>query len=171
MLKLKTTDFAIRTRAGRLPSPTVLPDRLFEAASTLLLREANGTAFRLIGIGANPLLPLADADHGDLADIDTPRRAAAQAAIDALRQRFGEAAISRGAWLETAPDQASGGAAAIGISRASGWSPVPGARSRLPRLRRRRAAVLAYRDGAGRCCRRSAAVCCAAWFIAFRMRK
>ena len=99
VLKLKTTDFATRTRAARLPVPTVLPDRLFEAASTLLSREANGTAFRLIGIGANPLLPLAEADHGDLADTETPRRAAAQAAIDALRQRFGEAAIGRGrAW-------------------------------------------------------------------------
>ncbi len=96
VLKLKTTDFAIRTRAGRLPSPTVLPDRLFEAASALLAREATGTAFRLIGIGANPLLPLAEADRGDLADTETPRRAAAQAAIDALRQRFGDAAVIRG---------------------------------------------------------------------------
>src|SRR6185437_12570820 len=96
VLKLKTTDFAIRTRAGRLPSPTVLPDRLFEMARALLLREATGTAFRLIGIGANPLLPLSDADHGDLADTDTPRRAATQAAIDSLRQRFGAAAVTRG---------------------------------------------------------------------------
>ena len=96
VLKLKTTDFAIRTRAGRLPSPTVLPDRLFDAARSLLAREATGAAFRLIGIGANPLLPLGDADHGDLADIDTPRRAATQAAIDTLRQRFGDAAIVRG---------------------------------------------------------------------------
>jgi DNA polymerase-4 len=96
VLKLKTTDFAIRTRAARLSSPTVLPDRLFDAASALLAREATGTAFRLIGIGASSLLPLADADHGDLADIETPRRAAAQAAIDTLRQRYGEAAISRG---------------------------------------------------------------------------
>jgi hypothetical protein len=31
-----------------------------------------------------------------LADSTTPRRAAAQAAIDALRGRFGEAAIMRG---------------------------------------------------------------------------
>ena len=100
VLKLKTTDFAIRTRAARLPSPTVLPDRLFDAATALLAREATGTAFRLIGIGASPLLALAEADRGDLADTETPRRAAAQAAIDALRQRFGEAAISRGrGWI------------------------------------------------------------------------
>jgi DNA polymerase IV len=96
VLKLKTTDFAIRTRAGRLPNPTVLPDRLFDAASALLAREATGAAFRLIGIGANPLLPMVEADRGDLADTDTPRRAATQAAIDALRQRFGDAAIIRG---------------------------------------------------------------------------
>jgi len=96
VLKLKSSDFALRTRAARLPSPTVLPDRLFEAASVLLAREATGTAFRLIGIGANPLLPLAEADHGDLADTDTPRRAATQAAIDSLRQRFGAAAVTRG---------------------------------------------------------------------------
>ena len=74
----------------------MLPDRLFDAASALLAREATGTAFRLIGIGASPLLPLAEADRGDLADTETPRRAATQAAIDALRQRYGDAAISRG---------------------------------------------------------------------------
>jgi DNA polymerase-4 len=96
VLKLKTATFELRTRAARLPNPTVLPDRMFEAGRNLLAREATGMAFRLIGVGANPLLPLADADHGDLADLETPRRAAAQAAIDALRQRFGDAAISRG---------------------------------------------------------------------------
>ena len=104
VLKLKTTDFAIRTRAARLPSPTALPDRLFDAAAALLAREATGTAFRLIGIGASPLLALAEADRGDLADTETPRRAATQAAIDALRQRYGEAAISRGG-LDAAADR------------------------------------------------------------------
>jgi DNA polymerase-4 len=61
-----------------------------------LLREASGTAFRLIGIGANPLVDLAEADRGDLAEPDAPRRAAAQEAIDALRARFGAAAVFRG---------------------------------------------------------------------------
>jgi DNA polymerase-4 len=87
-----------------LPSPTVLPDRLFDAAQALLAREITGTAFRLIGIGASPLRGLDEADHGDLADLETPRRAAAQAAIDTLRQRFGDTAIGRG----------------------RGWRPLPG---------------------------------------------
>ena len=57
MLKLKTSRFASRTRAARLSSPTVLPDRLFDLARVLLAKEATGTEFRLIGIGANPLVP------------------------------------------------------------------------------------------------------------------
>ncbi len=97
VLKLKTTGFATHTRAARLASPTVLPDRLFEAGRALLQREATGTAFRLIGIGAHPLLPGTDA--GDLADTETPRLAAAQAAVDKLRNRFGEAIINRGRGL------------------------------------------------------------------------
>ncbi len=96
VLKLKTTGFASRTRAARLIAPTVLPDRLFGAARGLLVREATGTAFRLIGIGANPLVPREQADHGDLADTETPRMAAAQAAIDALRARFGENSVVKG---------------------------------------------------------------------------
>lgn len=96
VLKLKTSRFATRTRAARLFSPTVLPDRLFDLARSLLAKEATGIDFRLIGIGANPLVAGSAADRGDLADSKTPRRAAAQAAIDALRRRFGEAAIARG---------------------------------------------------------------------------
>jgi DNA polymerase-4 len=96
VLKLKTASFASRTRAARLPAPTVLPDRLFDAARALLAREATGTAFRLIGIGANPLASRDEADHGDLADTATPKLAAAQAAIDSLRERFGAAAVFKG---------------------------------------------------------------------------
>ena len=96
VLKLKTTRFTLRTRNARLSSPTVLPDRLFGVARTLLAAEATGTAFRLIGIGAHPLVPVALADQGDLADTATPRLAATQGAIDALRARFGQRAIARG---------------------------------------------------------------------------
>ena len=100
VLKLKTQRFLTRTRAARLGTPTVLPERLFDAARQLLVREVDGTAFRLIGIGASPILPLQDADVADLADPSMPRRVAAQAAIDRLRDRFGKSAVQRGRALD-----------------------------------------------------------------------
>ncbi len=96
VLKLKTAQFATRTRSQRLPNPTQLPETMFEAARALLAREADGTAFRLIGIGAAPLAPEELADKGDLADTQTLRRRARQEAIDSLRARFGDSSIRRG---------------------------------------------------------------------------
>ncbi len=96
VLKLRTARFVSRTRAQRLPGPTQLPDMLFAAGQALLAREADGTAFRLIGLGANPLTPASQADQADLADPDQPRRVAAQRAVDALRGRFGDGVIGRG---------------------------------------------------------------------------
>ena len=100
VLKLKTTGFAIRSRHARLPAPTRLPETLFEAARPLLAREADGTAFRLIGIGAQPLVAGDTADRGDLVDAEAPRRAARWQAMEALRARFGEAAVMRGRSLK-----------------------------------------------------------------------
>ena len=96
VLKLKTASFASRTRSQHLSMPTRLPDRLFAVAQTLLAREVDGTAFRLIGIGAHPLVEGALADPPDLANPDGQRAVAAQGAIDALRARFGAGAIGRG---------------------------------------------------------------------------
>ncbi len=96
VLKLKSADFQLRTRSQRLPAPTQLAETIFEAAQPLLAREADGTTFRLIGIGAAPLAAAAMADQGDLADTTTPRRRARQDAIDQLRARFGEDAVQRG---------------------------------------------------------------------------
>ncbi len=100
VLKLKTAGFRLRTRAVRLAAPTALAETLFRAADALLSREADGhTRFRLIGIGAQPLAPLAEADRGDLADPEAPRRAAAERAVAQLRAKFGEAVIGRGRGL------------------------------------------------------------------------
>jgi DNA polymerase-4 len=96
VLKLKTASFATRTRTLRLAGPTALPDTLFEAARHLLAREADGTAFRLIGIGAAGLAPLDQADAPDLADPDLARRRTRQATIDTLRARFGPTVIGKG---------------------------------------------------------------------------
>ncbi|HVE21956.1 MAG TPA: DNA polymerase IV [Acidocella sp.] len=103
VLKLKTAKFVGRTRNQRLANPTQLPETLFEAAREMLRREADGTAFRLIGIGAAPLVPATQADRGDLADTVAVRRQARQDAIDRLRARFGASAVQRGRGLPKTP--------------------------------------------------------------------
>jgi len=99
VLKLKTAEFETRSRHARLANPTCLPETLFRAARPLLAKEATGAAFRLIGIGAQPLAPGAEADPPDLADPDAARRAAKWNAVEALRQRFGATAVVSGRGL------------------------------------------------------------------------
>ncbi|MDB5595100.1 MAG: DNA-directed polymerase [Hyphomicrobiales bacterium] len=95
-LKLKTSDFKSRTRARALNEPTQLATRIFEAARELLAKEATGTAFRLIGVGAGSLVSSENADHGDLADTRIGRDKATEKAMDTLRDKFGGAAVVRG---------------------------------------------------------------------------
>lgn len=96
VLKLKSSDFKLKTRSRSGLPPTQLATRLFEAARGLLQPELDGTAYRLIGIGAAGLQPGQDADQGDLVDTSLARQKAAAQAIDSVRQRFGGGAILRG---------------------------------------------------------------------------
>lgn len=95
-LKLKSHDFHIITRATRLPEPTQLAARLFTAGRDLLRRECTGLRYRLIGIGTSDFSAPAEADRGDLADTQTPKLKAMESALDAVRARFGDAAIEKG---------------------------------------------------------------------------
>jgi DNA polymerase-4 len=101
-LKLKTADFKIRTRARSLQSPTQLAHRIFAAARRLLEHEADGTRFRLLGVGLSALASVDDADPADLVD---GRAAQAEHAIDDVRARFGDEAVVRGLAFE-GPDEA-----------------------------------------------------------------
>jgi DNA polymerase-4 len=96
-LKLKTADFRIRTRARSFESPTQLASRIFATGKELLRREANGTRFRLLGVGLSALVPADRADPGDLVD---GRTAEAELAVDRLRARFGDDAVVRGLAFE-----------------------------------------------------------------------
>lgn len=95
-LKLKTADFKIRTRSRALPSPTLLAARLFEVGRDMLVKEADGTAYRLIGIGMSELTDPAKADPADLVDPSIARSVKVEGAVDALRTRFGKAAVVKG---------------------------------------------------------------------------
>jgi DNA polymerase-4 len=95
-LKLKDKDFRLLTRTRSGLPPTQLAARLFEPARQLLKSACDGTAYRLIGIGAADLCDAADADKGDLADQTVVRQAHMEAAIDRIRDKFGAAALQKG---------------------------------------------------------------------------
>jgi DNA polymerase-4 len=93
-LKLKTSRFQTRSRAASLDAPTQLAHRIFEVARPLLAREADGTAFRLIGVGLSHLAPAGDCDPPDL--LGGGRQAAAERAIDKVRAKFGRDVVAKG---------------------------------------------------------------------------
>ncbi len=96
-LKLKSSDFRLRTRSRSGLPATQLASRLFDNADALLKPELDGTRYRLIGIGAGDLVDAAEADHGDLAgDTAIARVKSREAAVDTLREKFGAQAVVRG---------------------------------------------------------------------------
>jgi DNA polymerase-4 len=99
-LKLKTADFRLRTRARSLHAPTQLAAKIFAAGRELLEREADGTKFRLLGIGVSALASPADADPADLVDRRGARDKAAEHAVDRLRAKFGREAVVKGLAFE-----------------------------------------------------------------------
>ena len=103
-LKLKTADFRLRTRARSLPAPTQLAATIFDCGRELLVREADGTKFRLIGIGVSGLGDAEGADPADLVNQRAQRSAAAEHAVDRLRGRFGDDAVVRGLVFEEEDD-------------------------------------------------------------------
>jgi DNA polymerase IV len=96
VLKLKTADFRLRTRSASLEAPTQLADRIFRTAQASLKREADGTRFRLLGVGLSNLTAAAGADPASLIDRESDKRAAAERAMDKIRARFGGDSVGTG---------------------------------------------------------------------------
>jgi DNA polymerase-4 len=94
-LKLKTDSFKSFTRRASLGDSTQLAQVIFRTAKPMLHREANGTKFRLLGVGISELTD-ARADAADLADPKALKRAKAERASDKARQRFGGDAVTTG---------------------------------------------------------------------------
>jgi DNA polymerase-4 len=62
VVKLKTSQFKLISRSRRLAHPTQRETVLLEAAEALIRREADGRAFRLLGVGVDVLTPAKEAD-------------------------------------------------------------------------------------------------------------
>jgi len=101
-LKLKQADFRQLTRSRMLPTPTQMAEEIYREALPLLDQEADGRAFRLIGIGATRLCGAEAADTPDLLDPGKANRLNIERAMDSVRQRFGRDAISKGRGLPEA---------------------------------------------------------------------
>jgi DNA polymerase-4 len=99
VLKLKTADFRLITRRRTLPVPTRTAKTLFGVGRELLKDEANGRAFRLIGIGMAELIE-GEAGAADLFASDEARALKTETAVDRLRARFGSAAVVSGRALK-----------------------------------------------------------------------
>ncbi|NYZ11401.1 DNA polymerase IV [Azospirillum sp. RWY-5-1] len=102
VLKLKTSDFRQFTRSHKLDGPTQLADRMFREGMAMVTPLADGTRYRLIGIGVSDLCNATGADAPDLLDPGRQRRASVERAIDAVRSKLGDKAILKGRAL--APD-------------------------------------------------------------------
>jgi DNA polymerase-4 len=107
-LKLKTAGFKLRTRARHLMMPTQLANVLYEAGLNLLQREADGSPFRLIGIGISGIEAADGSDPTDLLEPQVARKAAAERAMDRVRTRFGRTAVVRGKLYTSRPEASSG---------------------------------------------------------------
>ena len=66
VLKLKTGDFRLRTRSATLSTATRRAGVIAAAGRRLLRREADGTRYRLLGVGVQKLSPAGDADPADM---------------------------------------------------------------------------------------------------------
>jgi DNA polymerase-4 len=101
-LKLRYEGFETLTRQMQLPHPTTDSQLILDAARRLLDRALEpGRAVRLIGITA---ISLADAQQLTLFE-DGQRVQRLAEATDAVRDRFGDTAITRARLLREAPDR------------------------------------------------------------------
>ncbi|SDE33862.1 DNA polymerase IV [Kordiimonas lacus] len=95
-LKLKTSMHRIITRSRTISGATQLAGTIFEIGQQLLRPLADGSPYRLIGIGVSHFRPLTEADQPDLIEPARTKRQTAEKAMDALRGKFGTAAIVKG---------------------------------------------------------------------------
>ena len=94
-LKLKTADFRLLTRSRRLDHATRSAEAIYRTGERLLVGEADGRAFRLIGIGTHDLTKTGPVPQDDLFGTGLPDSPVEQV-LNTVQEKFGERALVRG---------------------------------------------------------------------------
>jgi DNA polymerase-4 len=93
-LKLRDSSFTTITRQTTLDVPGDLTEPIYDAALVLLRRELSGQRIRLVGVTASNFR-----DREQLALFESagdPKRHQAAEAMDSIRRKYGERAVTRG---------------------------------------------------------------------------
>ncbi len=102
-LKLRYADFRTITRSRTLPDPTDVGAQIGTVARDLLDAVELGNGVRLLGVSVQQLeparavqarLPLDESEPGPEVDPALARHAAVERSVDAVRERFGDDAVS-----------------------------------------------------------------------------
>jgi len=98
-IKIRFPDFKTITRSKTLPEATDLTEDLIRTATTLLEKHLpqRHAGVRLLGMGVNHLEPGEPAQGELFADKRTERQSRLDAVSDRIRDKFGDAALKRGA--------------------------------------------------------------------------
>jgi DNA polymerase-4 len=91
-LKLRDSSFTTITRQTGLEVPADLTEPIYEAAVGLLRRELHGQRIRLVGVTASNFR---DREQLALFGEDDPRRRQTAEALDRIRRKYGERAVTR----------------------------------------------------------------------------
>jgi DNA polymerase-4 len=102
MLKLRRSDFRTTTRRRTLAGPIQTAKVLFDNARALLAPEADGNAYRLIGVGLSDLVDV-ESEAMTLFAEGESRARHSEALADSLRERFGAQAVIKGRHLKGRP--------------------------------------------------------------------
>lgn len=99
-LKLRYDNFATLTRAQALPEPVDTAEPLYRIALALFRKVNPSRPIRLLGVTAGPLQTTADRQLNLFAQEDPVKRRKLADAMDSIKARFGQDAITRARLVE-----------------------------------------------------------------------
>ena len=98
-IKLRDSSFTTITRQVSLEVPADLTEPIYEAALTLLRKELHGQRIRLVGVTASNFR---DRDQLALFGGEDPKRHQAAEALDKIRRKYGDRAVTRARLVKAA---------------------------------------------------------------------